>query len=287
MKIGIIGAGHPFINQYKALKDLGFEIILCDKDFNKIESYPEKKFTNYKNLLGLVDVVLISTPPSTHKEIIDYFTNQGVPVITEKPLVTKKEDLNFLNHLDSFYNIFHFAYGLEIDWFKNHLEEMGSIKKIVANINDPYIENNHIRVESLSLNGAYLDETINPLSAISRIMNKYPQYLDASLEYLNGDTFDYKSIANYQFGNILVTVNVIWNDFNNRDKYIDVYFEDKIIRLDSMNQQVINLTTNEVLYKGSGVRMYNHYLNGFKDYLQNRSNIQDAYYINKAILDYQ
>lgn len=287
MKIGIIGAGHPFIYQYQALKDLGFKIILCDKDLSKIEKYPEEKVTNYKRLVGLVDAVLISTPPSTHKEIIDYFIQNKVPIISEKPLVTKKKDLEFLTNINNFYNIFHFAYGLEIDWFKNHLEAFGTIKEIVAYINDPYIVENHIRSESISLNGAYLDETINPLSAISKILGIYPKYISSSLQYLTGDTLDYASTANYQFGNINTTINVTWNDSDNRDKYIDIYYEDKIIRLDSMNQQVINLTTKDILYKGDGIRMYNHYYHGFKDYLQNKSNIEDAYYINASILDYQ
>lgn len=287
MKIGIIGAGHPFVYQYQALKDLGFEIILCDKVFSKIANYPEEKIIDYKELVGRVDVVLISTPPSTHKELIDYFIKYKIPIIAEKPLVTKNQDLNFLDDVNNFYNIFHFAFGLEIMWFKKHLDEFGSIKKIIACINDPYIVNNHIRAESCSLNGAYLDETINPLSAISKILGDYPKYLNSSLKYLDGDTFDYASTANYQFNNINVTINVAWNDYGNRDKYIDIYYEDKILRLDSMNQQVINLTTNEVLFKGEGIRMYNHYYHGFKDYLQNKSNIKDAYHINASILDYQ
>lgn len=287
MRIGIIGAGHPFIYQYQALKDLGFTIILCDKVLSKIEKYPEEKTTDYKRLVGLVDAVLISTPPGTHKEIIDYFIQNKVPIISEKPLVTKKQDLDFLNNIDNFYNIFHFAYGLEINWFKNHLEAFGTIKEIVAYINDPYIVENHIRAESISLNGAYLDETINPLSAISKILGIYPKYLYSSLKYLDGDTYDYASTASYQYGNIKATINVTWNDFDNRDKYIDIHFEDKIIRLDSMNQQVINLTTKEILYKGEGIRMYNHYYYGFKDYLKNKSNIEDAYQINTSILDYQ
>lgn len=287
MKVGIIGAGHPFIHQYKALKDLGIEIILCDKILEKIEDYPEEKTTNYEKLVGKVDCVLISTPPSTHKTIIDYFIKNKVPIIAEKPLVTKKEDLKFLNNVNDFYNIFHFAYGLEIIWFKNHLEEFGTIKKIVGYINDPYLEDNHIRSESLSLHGAYLDETINPLSAISKILGTYPKYLHSSLEYLDGDTFDYASNATYQFANIETNINVRWNDTGNRDKYIDIYYEDKTIRLDSMNQRVINLTTKDILYQGNGIRMYNHYYNGFKDYLENKSNIQDAYNINASILDYR
>lgn len=287
MKIGIIGAGHPFIHQYQALKDLGFEVILCDKVLSKIAEYPEEKITDYKELVGHVDVVLISTPPSTHKEIIDYFAKYQVPIISEKPLVTKKEDLHFLNDINNFYNIFHFAYGLEITWFKEHLGNFGTIEKIIGYINDPYIENNHIRAESLSLHGAYLDETINPISALSKIFEIYPKYLNSSLKYLDGDTFDYASTATYQFGKIEATINVKWNATGNRDKYIDIYYEDKVIRLDSMNQQVINLTTKDILYQGSGVRMYNHYYHGFKDYLQNKSNIKDAYYINASILDYQ
>lgn len=287
MKIGIIGAGHPFEYQYRALKDLGFTCILCDKDINKINDYPETKVTNYQDLVGLVDAVLISTPPSTHSEIINYFLDKGIFIISEKPLVTKMSELSFLNQTNKFYNILHFSFGLEIEWFIENFKDIKEIVKIEAHIHDPYIVSNHIRDESLSLHGAYLDETINPLSAITKIMKTYPRYIDSKLEYLKHDTYDYKSVSRFKFNNILATINVEWNDFDNRDKYIDIFFNDRIIRLDSMNQSVIDLTNNKILYIGDGVRMYNHYLNGFKDYLKYNTNISEAYYINKAILDYQ
>lgn len=287
MKIGIIGAGHPFRYQYEALKDLGFNLILCDKDLSKLEGYEEEKTDNFEYLVNKVDVVLISTPPSTHKELIEYFESKNIKVISEKPLVTKKEDLCILEKSNNFYNILHFAFGLEISYFKEHFQNLSNIVKIEAFINDPYIENNHIRAESLSLNGAYLDETINPLSALSRIFNQYPKYIASNLKYLDGDTFDYASIANYQINNIDITINVSWNDTNNRDKYIDIYYHDKVIRLDSMKQQVINLNTEEILFQGEGVRMYNHYYYGFKDYLKRGTNLDDAYNINKAILEYK
>ncbi len=286
MKIGIIGAGHPFPYQYQALRDLGFQIILCDKDITKIKEYQDEYYQNYQDLVGKVDVVLISTPPITHKEIISYFINQKIPIIAEKPLFTKYSDLSLIQNIPNFYNILHFAYGLEITWFINNITDLHNIQEIKAYINDPYIVSNHIRAESKSLHGAYLDETINPLSALMRIFQVNPTYISANLKYLPNDDYDYQAISHFKFNEIPVTINVRWNDSNNRDKYIDIYFKNKIIRLDSINQRVINLTTNEILFQGENIRMYNHYYYGFKNYLKNKNNLDIAYNLNKAILEY-
>ena len=285
MKIGIIGMGHPFESQYNALKKLGYEIVLCDIDKRKMDGYEEEKYVDYKDLLHKVDIVLISTPPESHFSIAEYFLERDVKVICEKPLVTKMEDLEKLNNLvhNNFYNILHFCYGEEVEWFLKH-NSLGKPSRIEVFIHDPYMENGFIKPEASSLCGAYLDETINPLSAIKRLYDGKITFLDVQKKY-SKDNIDF--IANSQFlvGDIEVSVHVSWNDSNNREKYMNLIFEDRVIQLDSFHVRVFDVTHEKVLFESSNKRMFMHYYNGFQNINFQQEEWKKAYFLNKAILE--
>lgn len=268
MRVGIIGIGHPFESQYMALKALGYEVVVCDKDENKLKNIDGEKYIDYYELVDKVDYVFISTPPETHYEIIKYFVNKNIKVICEKPMVITKNQLDDIkNYCNEIYNILHFSWGEEIEWFINNYnsKDIKDIKEIKAYINDPYIVNEYIRDESLSLNGAYLDETVNPLSAIVKIVNGDIKFRDVQKKYYDGDIYDYEALSNFKINNIDVSIDVKWNDNGLKEKYIDIYYQDTIIRLDSFNVQVVNLNTKEVLFKSNNHRMNMHYLNALKN----------------------
>ena len=283
-KICIIGAGHAFSFQYQALKDLGYEILVCDIDESKLKGY-KNTIKDYHDIPDDYETVLVSTPPKTHHEIIKYLKEKKKKVICEKPLVVNLEELNELeNNKYSFYNILHFAFGDEIEYFKESIFAKQKPKGIEIRINDPYIENNRIKDEQIPLNGSYLDETINPLSALKRIYNKDIIFKDVVKETYEGDKYDYLSSSKFILDDIEINALVRWNDTGDRNKYIDLYFNDYTIRLDSINRSVINLTTNETLFKTEEDRMYKHYVNAFKDYEKNNDNAKYSIQLNKEIL---
>lgn len=283
-KICIIGAGHAFKFQYQALKDLGYDILVCDINQEKIKDYPNG-VTDYRKIPDDYKLVLISTPPNTHYKIIKYLAKQNKKIICEKPLVISLKELYELEENNyPFYNILHFSFGDEIEWFINSKYKNEKPLHIKVHINDPYIENNHIKEEQICLNGSYLDETINPLSALKRIYKKDIFYRKVTKFMYEGDKYDYASISKFQMENIEIDALVKWNDKNDRSKYIDLYFEDYTIRLDSINRSVINLTTNEILYKNEEERMYKHYINAIKDFEKVQNNEKESLKLNKEIL---
>lgn len=283
-KICIIGAGHAFQYQYKALKDLGYEILVCDKDKEKINGY-EKTISDYHDIPNDYELVLVSTPPKTHYEIIKYLNSIGKTIICEKPLVVSIEELDSIENASyEFYNILHFSFGDEIEWFINSKYSTLIPNNIKIYINDPYIENNHIMESKVLLNGSYLDETINPLSALLRIYKKDIKFVSVEKKYYDGDIYDYSSCSKFIMDNVIVESFVNWNNFKDKSKYIDLYFDDFIIRLDSMNRCVINLTSGEVLYKNEEERMYKHYINGFRDFNKIRENSKYSIKLNREIL---
>ena len=282
MNVAIVGLGHAFSKQFKALKETSGinKIELCDKDPVKIKKYNCK--ANYLSLDS--NNVVIATSPKYHLEIIENLLREQKKVISEKPVVINLEELNQLKKVitkENYYNSLHFSFGLEIEYFIKNI----NIKpdKIYCYISDNYVKDEHIKKEQIGLCGSYLDEVINPLSAICRMCGYNMRFIsNEKKKYLN-DEFDYYSLSNFEVDDISVQVEVLWDDKKSR-KYIDLYYDEKIIRLDSMNQTVIDLTGNKVLFKAKGDRMTNHYIGVFNDYLEKGSNIDISIKLHEELL---
>ncbi len=282
MKIAIVGLGHAFQKQYNALCCINeFEKVeLCDNDKNKIKKYNCKE--NYLELDS--ENVVISTSPVLHLEMIKNLIEIGKKVIVEKPIVTSFKELECLKKIitkENYYNSLHFAYGVEVDYFIKSINIRPN--KIYAYISDDYVKDERIIDKALPLCGSYLDEVVNPLSAITRMFGDSIKFISSDKKYYEGDRDDYYSRSLFEINDIPVQIEVLWNNEISQ-KYIDLYYEDKIIRLDSMNQQVINLTGNEVLFEGIGDRMTNHYIGVFNDYLNNGSNIEISLKLHEELL---
>lgn len=280
--VGIIGISHTYKSVVKSLEKYNYNIVICDIDKNKIKKEVYPKYYDYKELSGKIDIAFVSTPPDIHYDIVLYFLKKGIKVICEKPLVTNIENLNELCNFNNLFNILHFSHGDEINWFIDNFNTNEIPIKISCTINDPYIKNSKIKHDKLSLHGSYLDETINPLSAIRRIYKKDLKFFHSIKRFYKNDKYDYSSNAVFKMDNTFIFVNTYWNDRNNKEKYIDLYYKDKILRLDSINAAVIDLKNNKILYKSKKNRMDAHYENGLKDI---SSNIKEFYNLNKVILE--
>ena len=216
--------------------------------------------------------------------MIKNLVKQDKYIIVEKPIVVSLEELNELERIiikEKYYNALHFSFGLEIEYFLKYINLRPN--KIYAYISDNYVEDNRIKKEAISLCGSYLDEVINPLSAISRMFGYDVKFISVNKKNYKDDKYDYYSLSKFEVEKISVTVEVRW-DIKESQKYIDLYYEDKIIRLDSMNQQVIDLTNNKILFFGKGDRMTNHYIGVFNDYIKNKSNYDISIGLHKELL---
>lgn len=282
MDLAIVGLGHAFekqmnaINKFENLKD----VELCDRDEKKIEKYKAK--SSYLNLSK--ENVLIATSPIYHLEIAKNLIKNGKKIILEKPAVISIKELNELKKIinrNNYYNSLHFSFGLEIDYFIKKINKKPI--RIYSYISDNYVYNNRIKKSKLGLCGSYLDETINPLSAISRMFGYDVYFKDVIRKYYKNQEYDYYSKSEFSVSNLPVIIEVLWND-KQSEKYIDLYYENYTIRLDSMRQEVINLTDGKILFKGIGDRMTNHYIGVFNDYIKNKSNIEKSIKLHEELL---
>jgi predicted dehydrogenase len=262
--ISVIGLGHAFNHQYEALKKYFNNIELCDIDLNKIKKYGA--INDYKLLNS--PTTLISTSPKNHLSIIKDLINKTI--ILEKPMVMNLDELNELISINNsnIYSSLHYSFGKEIDYFINM--NYGKPKSIYSYISDNYVTDNHINTEQINLCGSYLDEVINPLSALGRIFGYNIKFIKNNKKFYDGDRYDYYSKSEFNIDGIKTIIEVEWNNKKSQ-KYIDLIYEDKTIRLDSMNQEVIDLTNNKVMYEACGDRMFNHYLGVLNDYITNNN----------------
>ena len=274
--ISVIGLGHAFNHQYEALKNYFNNIELCDIDLNKIRKY--KAIDNYKLLNS--STTLISTSPKNHLNIIKDLINKNI--IIEKPMVISLDELNELISINksNIYSSLHYSFGKEIDYFIN--TNYKKPKRIYSYISDNYVTNNHINNEQINLCGSYLDEVINPLSALARIFGYNIKFIKTNKKYYEGDIYDYYSKTEFNIDGIDTIIEVEWNNKESQ-KYIDLIYDDKTIRLDSMNQKAIDLSSNKVLYEASGNRMFNHYLGVLNDYITN-NNFDNSVILHKELL---
>lgn len=93
-KIGLIGAGAIAQTYVRALETATFARITSVVDTNRDAAKSTAAIANatafpsYRDLLALddIDAVIVSTPPSTHPDIVVPFLERGIPVLCEKPL---------------------------------------------------------------------------------------------------------------------------------------------------------------------------------------------------------
>lgn len=99
-KVGIIGCG-DIAEQHAAAYVANGATIVALADVNRVATEKfaakyegAKAFDDYKALLdsGLVDVISICTPPSTHEEIAVSALSKGIHVLCEKPLANTIEE---------------------------------------------------------------------------------------------------------------------------------------------------------------------------------------------------
>lgn len=130
-------------------------------------------YTDYREMIereGL-DIIIISTPPSTHFEIASYALERGIDVICEKPIVLSMDEYRMLldiaksagSRLEAMY---HWQNGIEVLHF-NECYDKSKISEIHTTVLDPYSEDGEIiDMQKRKLMGTWVDSGVNILSMI-------------------------------------------------------------------------------------------------------------------------
>ena len=98
VKTGVIGVGSMGKNHARVYKEISDLIGVADPDERQGKEVASKfgveYFSDYRELLELVDAVSIATPTFTHKEIAEVVFSSGTHALVEKPLAGSIADSN-------------------------------------------------------------------------------------------------------------------------------------------------------------------------------------------------
>jgi len=102
VRIGVVGVGHLgsiHARIYKELKTCSLAGV-CDIDNSRLAEISRNLnvpgFTDYKELLGMVDAVSIATPTKLHYQIASDFLRHNVHTLVEKPFTTHLKEADSL-----------------------------------------------------------------------------------------------------------------------------------------------------------------------------------------------
>lgn len=248
IKIGVIGTGSLGMHHsriYSGLKDV--ELVgVCDIDVKKARNIAKKChtkfFTDYKDLLGLVNGVSIVTPTNTHREIGKSFIEHGIPVLIEKPITKTLEEADELLEKAREKNVI-----LQV----GHIERFNSgIRAIKSIANRPmFIECHRLspfKKRSLDV-GVVLDLMIHDIDIIQDFVNSKVIKIDAlGVKILT----EYDDLANVrlQFENGTVCNITASRVANKTMRKIRLFQEDAYISLDYEKQEAL-------IYRKSGKKI--------------------------------
>lgn len=110
IKIGVIGVGYLgriHAAKYSAMEDVDL-VGVADLNQQSADTvaqlYGTRSFTNYRELLGLVDAVSIVVPTKLHFEVALVCLEHGVDILIEKPMTTTLEEADAIIAKSETYN---------------------------------------------------------------------------------------------------------------------------------------------------------------------------------------
>lgn len=102
MRIGIIGTGAMGRNHLRVVDSIPEMELTCAMDIDQeiLDSacapYSLTKLRDYREMVDLVDGIMVSTPTTTHHEISKFFIQHGKHVLVEKPITNTLEEADEL-----------------------------------------------------------------------------------------------------------------------------------------------------------------------------------------------
>ncbi|OGW80318.1 MAG: hypothetical protein A2Z83_01795 [Omnitrophica bacterium GWA2_52_8] len=134
IRVGVVGIGHLGKEHARIYRELPqAELVgICDTDSSKKEKADAlgcRFFNRYKDMIGHVDAVSISTPTSSHYEVAKSFLSAGVHTLIEKPITLRLDHADELLEIAVSKNL-----GLQVGHIERHNPGFKRIEEIAKNI---------------------------------------------------------------------------------------------------------------------------------------------------------
>jgi predicted dehydrogenase len=181
VRAGVIGIGHMGQYHVGAYMEIHYVDVVgvADVDKNKVEAisqqYEIQGFTDYRELLPLVDVVTVAVPTNEHFQVAKDALDAGVHVLVEKPIATSMEDAR---------ELFRLAGEKGFTLHVGHVERYnGAVQELMKIVTNPLlVEARRLGpfVKRVQDDGVVLDLMIHDIDIVLGLVNSEVKHIDAS-----------------------------------------------------------------------------------------------------------
>lgn len=292
-RAGLIGIGTITKDYALGLeKTKKFSLVsICDIKDNPIgkDLFPKKTF--YKDVDKMLkeehlDMVIISTPPATHYDLIKKCFSYGVDVIVEKPCVLDISQFSELakiaktSHL-KFIVSYHWQNGEEVRKF-NRFFDKNKIEKISIHVDDPYSKDGaNINDEKIPLEGCFIDSGVNAISLIKMWLPfKTFEIKNTEIIYAKNVKLPIYSHVFLDIDGVPVDIEIDWRN-NKNFKCTKVVYEGREVIINHSEQTIFD--GNKIIRCDDMIRLTRHYYNFFT-LLKDKSNYINSFKIHNLLL---
>jgi len=223
LKIGVIGAGKWGQNHVRIYKELGCELVgIADPDPATVAMAREngtKHFTDYMELLPLVDAVSVVVPTNLHFKVVSDALSAGKHVMVEKPIATTYAEARKLIELAKRKNVvlmvgYLFRFNAAVLELKRQLASAGKIQYITAR----YMHSSKPPRKDC---GVILNFTSHLFDIINFVTEKKPKSVFCKkVNYLSPEREDCALII-LDYGDFIANIEVSWlHPLKKRDMWV-------------------------------------------------------------------
>jgi len=262
VRAGVIGVGHMGQYHVGAYMEIPYvEVVgVADVDKDRVEAvsrqYDVQGFTDYRELLPLVDVVTVAVPTSKHFQVTRDALEAGVHVLVEKPIAPTMEEAR---------ELFRLAKEKGLALHVGHVERYnGAVQELMKIVTRPLlVEARRLGpfVKRVQDDGVVLDLMIHDIDIVLGLVKSEVKHIDASgLSYYTrkGDvavvhiTFENGCVATLTASRVtqnkIRTMAVSQEDF-----YVFLNFTEQDLHIHRQASSEARRTKDELRYKQSSI----------------------------------
>jgi len=223
IKVGVIGTGKWGINHLRVFSELDCKLVgLADIDKTKKEiadNYHIKFFTNYKDLLPLVDAVSVVVPTDLHYKVVKDCLNAKKHVLVEKPITNDSKTAEELVQLAKEKGVtlavgYLFRFNSAVNVVKEEIKKIGDLQYITAR----YIHSNKPPRKDC---GVVFNFGIHLIDILNYVLDRKPTKIFCEkINYLSDEREDC-AIINLVYDNFMANLEMSWfHPLKKRDMWI-------------------------------------------------------------------
>ena len=223
LKVGVIGAGDWGKNHIRIYTESDCKLIgIADSDKNKkqlADSFNIEFFSDYKQLLSLIDAVSVVVPTNMHYNVVKYCLSHGKHVLVEKPITNDSKSAMELFALAKNKNLvlavgYLFRFNSAVNVLKEEIKNIGNIQYITGR----FIHSNKPpRKDS----GVIFNFGIHLVDILNYILGTTPKSVFCKRACFLSDDREDVAFINMDYGSFIANLEVSWfHPLKERDFWI-------------------------------------------------------------------